>query len=270
MTHLASVVVILFFACGSPDSGNGGNGGEGVDAGPNDRPRNEQLIRSDPFAKLVLEVDSVAGFEPRNSVETDLVAGFEPILDKSGGIDIVRDKAIASRGADHAWTFGELDELAGDTFDLEVGSDAIKVHVLFVDGHHERDDEGQGRILGIAWSHTNIAMFKQTIEETCAAATIPPLLRERLCAGAELAIWTHELGHNLGLVDNGLPMVEDHRDPDPEHGAHDENDECVMFFAFDGSEVVDRIRDRLIVGGDETLGFDDECLADIAAVRDAP
>lgn len=261
-------VVVLASACG----GGSDDSAPGPDAqiDPQDRPRNEQLIRSQPFPELVLEVDSVAGFEPRVSVSADVVTGFEPLVDKPGGITVVEDGELSSLGSDHAWSFEELDALADDTFDLDAGGEAIKLHVMFIDGHHERDDTGQGQILGLAWNHTNIAMFGQTIDETCAAAVIPDLLREQLCAGAELAIWTHEIGHNLGLVDNGLAMVEDHRDPDPDHGAHDGSEDCVMYFAYDGSAVVDRIRDRLITGGDSSMGFDDECLADIAAVRDLP
>lgn len=282
MLRLATVSAVLFVltgACGSAPFGGGDDDADAAtdagnspaaDADPDRRPRNELLIRGDEFPKLVLEVDAVAGFEPRSSVEADLIAGFEPILDKPAGIEIVRDGVIASRGSDHAWTFEELDTLANATFDADVGDDAIKVHVLFVDGHSARDDEGNGTILGLAWSHTNIAMFEQTIESTCAGAIITGALREQLCAGAELAIWTHELGHNLGLVDNGLAMVTDHRDPDPEHGAHDQDDACVMFFAYESEAVFDVITADLLGGGDAELGFDDECLADIAAVRDGP
>ena len=86
----------------------------------------------------------------------------------------------------------------------------------------------------------------------------------------EHSVWIHEIGHLLGLVDNGLPMVSDHRDPDPGHGAHDDNELCVMYWANDRSGMLERIRDNVEGGEESSLGFDDACLADIAALRDAP
>jgi hypothetical protein len=176
----------------------------------------------------------------------------------------VRDGTISSRGADHAWTFGELQQLADEQNDLVLAGDAIAIHIMFVDGH-SADDSDSGKVLGLAWSNRHLVMFKQTIEVLCAADSIPPLLRDRLCAGAELSIWTHEVGHVIGLVDNGLPMVADHKDGD--HGAHDQSDDCVMYWAYEGDAVIGKLRDRIAGGGADSLGFDDACLADIAAVR---
>jgi hypothetical protein len=50
------------------------------------------------------------------------------------------------------------------------------------------------------------------------------------------AVVVHELGHALGLVHNGLPMVEDHEDDDHPKHTIDEND--VMFWAVESSSNV--------------------------------
>ena len=217
-------------------------------------------VRGDIFTKLVLEVDSVAGFEPRTSVESALTSGLEAILDKPDGVTAVRDGTLASRGADHAWTLDELDDLADDSATLAVDNDTAKMHILFVDGHYA-EDTSAGKILGVAWGRKNLVMFKQTLEEVCASA--PLIVRERVCASAELGVWTHETGHLLGLVDNGLEMVTDHRDPDSDHGRHDASDDCIMFWSYNGGEIVDLFMDE-----EQDLGFDAACLADIAALRD--
>jgi hypothetical protein len=240
----------------------------GKDVSQPPAPRVEQLVRGDDKPRLVVEVDAVAGFEPRPAVETELGALLRQILDKPGGVQIVRDTAIASRGADHAWTDAELFALADQTFDLAVPSDTVKIHAMFLDGHSARDGGGSV-ILGLAWSNTHIAIFKGTIEDRCGSVIgLGPLLRERLCAGAERSIWTHEIGHVIGLVDAGLPLTSAHKDP--EHGAHDVSDECVMYWAYEGERLVELLAGQLLAGGDATLPFDDACLADIAAVRDAP
>lgn len=246
---------------GDGDVGGDGDGGDG----DGDISRVESYIRGDVKAALAFEIDSVPGFEPDPvalGAVTDLLS---TLLDKPAGIAAVADGELASRGADHAWSGSELRDLAAGSFDLDVDDDTAKIHVLYVDGHSDRDSEN-GIILGLAFGNQTLVMFKDTIERTCSSSSVPVLVRERLCRDAEQAILTHEIGHVIGLVDNGLEMVEDHRDPD--HGAHDSDSECVMYFAYQGDALIDRFRDQLIGGGENTLGFDAACLADIAAVRD--
>lgn len=267
------VALSLFSACGAD---GGGTSNAERDASPAQRDatiivdegsRVAQYVRSTQYTKLTLEIDSVPGFEPRDAAESDVLAKLDQILDKPEGVGVVRDGALASRGEDHAWTDGELFALADETFDLSVDEKTIKMHILFVDGHSARDTDS-GVILGLAWANTNLVMFKQTIEKVCSGPLTPPLLREPLCESAEFSIWLHELGHVIGLVNTGLSMVEDHQDE--EHGAHDTSDECVMYWAYEGDALVNQLRDRLISGNEDRLGFDEQCLADIAAVRNAP
>lgn len=268
------VVLCLLLACGAEDSDSSSPRDAGAtstddDSGIiiDDDSRVAQYIRSAQYSRLVLEVDSVPGFEPRPAAETAVLANLDQILDKPDGIEALPDGALTSRGQDHAWTDAELFALADDTFDLAVPDDTIKMHILFIDGHSARDTDS-GVILGLAWANTHLVMFKQTIDKVCSGALTPAPLRESLCESAEYSIWLHEIGHVIGLVNTGLGMVNDHQDE--EHGAHDTSDECVMYWAYEGDALVNQLRDRLIGGNQERLGFDEECLADIAAVRDAP
>lgn len=258
-----SLLCAAAIACGR---GDGGAGGGGPDADTGGLPRHSLLIRGAPFASLVVEVDSVPGLEPDERNQDDLAAVLDSLVDKPAGVTVVRDGALDSRGADHAWTFDELSELAAASFDRPLAADAIAVHAMFIDGHSAEDSD-RGVVLGLAWSHTHIAIFEQTILDMCDASSLPPLLAAEQCRGAELAIWTHESGHLLGLVDNGLPMVDDHRDPDPEHGAHDASDACVMYWAYEGQALFDLIGDQLLGGGDAEVPFDQACLDDLAAER---
>ena len=267
MTRLLILcLAVLTMACASsePDTEDGGTKDDGT---PIDDSRIAQYIRSTQFAKLVVEVDSVPGSEPRVTAETDVVALLNQLLDKPAGIEAVRDGVIASRGVDYAWTDSELFELAEQTFDLSVSIETVKMHTMFVDGHSARDSD-DGVILGLAWNNTHLVMFKQTIESICAGPQTPEAIREQLCRNAEFSIWVHETGHLLGLVNAGLPMVEDHHDA--EHSAHDINEECVMYWAYEGGALIDSMRQKLMGGDVEPLDFDDKCLADIAAVRDSP
>jgi hypothetical protein len=224
----------------------------------------QQYILAEPFPKLVLEIDSIPGFEPRSAAETDIIEELGTLLDKPGGISSSHSDELVSRGSDHAWTDQELFEMADDTFNLDVDDTTAKMHILFVDGHSARDSDSS-LILGLAWSNTHLVMFKDTIDNTCKGGLTPPLFEEEVCEGAEYAIWLHELGHVMGLVNAGLPMVADHQDE--EHGAHDASEDCVMYWAFEGEALVNVVRDSIVNGNGARPGFDAACLADIEAVR---
>lgn len=261
---LLLTAALLTSGCGalnpSPVTADEGKGPGGAAA----RARNEDYIRGDRFAKLVLEVDSVAGFEPREASANAIVSQLQALLAKGGGITVAKQSGLPSKGADHAWTFEELDALAKETFDAAVPADTIKMHALFLDGH-SADDTSGGKVLGLAWAQTHLVIFKKTIEDGCRAG-LTGLLAEKVCEDAEKGVWLHEVGHLLGLVNNGLPMVTPHADAD--HPAHDASEGCVMFWAYETGGLLDELRTRVTGGNSSPLEFDAQCKADLAAVRD--
>jgi prepilin-type processing-associated H-X9-DG protein len=250
---------------GSDDDDDGAASTESTGE-PEEDPRWLQIIRAEPYPRLVIEVDYVAGREPRPAVADEIEATFAAILDKPLGIDVVVDQPIVSLGAEHAWTVQERIDLADATNDLPVGGDTIKIHMLFLDGHAEEDDSMDGVILGAAWAHENIVMFRDTLDAGCEGLVVGPVL-EQMCADAEFLIWQHEIGHVIGLVDGGLPMQSDHLDPDPTAGRHDVSHDCVMYREYEGTDAIDAAFDRIVMGG-PAIEFDAPCLADIAAARD--
>lgn len=232
---------------------------------PPPSPRIERLIRGDVDTRLVLEVDSVPGFEPRAGVVDQAAMAVAPLLDKPDGITSMPGGTVASRGEDHAWTVEELHETANATFDLEVPAGTIKLHVLFVDGFYANESPG-GRTLGVALNDTHVVLFKARLTSTCRSAGAGPLLEDELCTLAEVSVLVHEIGHAIGLVNNGLAMVTPHEDT--AHPAHDTNRECVMYWAYEGGDLLGTLLTRLIGGNRGPLPFDDACRADVAAIRD--
>lgn len=244
----------------------GGGASSGEDGGATaEPPLWEAHIRSDVYRKLVIEVDVTRGFAPESGVLDQVFAGFAALLDKPDGIEVVLDDAdLEPVGETHAWDFEALSELAEQTMDLELAPDVDRIHVLWIDGHDESDGDNGAAVLGLAWGHRQIAMYKQTLSSGC--DQLLPALAGDVCRDAEIAVLTHEVGHVIGLVDNGLPMIRDHRDPD--HGHHDISQDSVMYWAHENDSLFDTLLERVQGGADSALGFDDNCLADIAAVRD--
>lgn len=212
-------------------------------------------ITSTDQTRLVFELDVVEGESARQAAKDYVVAKLGAVVDKPDGLEWKSDGTFASRGADHKWTFSELQKLAKEQLDLEVPANTSKIHVMYVDGTYE-----DGNVLGVAWANKHLVMFSDVLEANCSR----PLLGDRLCAAAESSVLLHEVGHVIGLVDNGVEMVEDHKDA--EHGAHDSNEDCVMYWAYDGVQVLDVIASRL-TGTSSELDFDAACKADLAAAR---
>jgi len=270
------LLVALLGACspassnGASDDGSGppgsaaGNGGSTGSSAADADARWLKYIRGDEYSRLELEVDAVAGLEPKGGASAPVLAALGRSIDKSGGIALRADGELAAHAEDFVWSFAELSALAQQTFEDRADT-RVSIHMLFVDGHYE-DDGASGVVLGLAWDHRHIALFKDNISRACNSRSTLGLLDPAACQRVEAAVWLHEVGHVLGLVDNGLPMVADHRDPDPAHGRHDADAACVMYWAYDGDAAVDAVLSNLI-GGREQLDYCQTNLDDIDAVK---
>lgn len=221
----------------------------------------QRYIRSDTDTRLLLEVDYVGGYAPYPDTGAKMASSLADALDKPDGIELQLDEVIAGKG-DQAWTRSELHDLAESTNDLQVPDGTVTIHVLFVDGQDEHTSS-DGTVLGLAWNNLHVVIYKKSIEDSCSGL----LLGQQICEAAEASILLHEIGHTIGLVNNGIPMVTDHADP--EHPAHDTNDQCIMYWAYEGDDVLGILQDRLVSNPDAVVGFDQACLEDIAAVRNA-
>ncbi|MFT4975191.1 MAG: hypothetical protein ACI8S6_001078 [Myxococcota bacterium] len=202
------------------------------------------------YVTLVVEIDWVSGNEPEASAVAELQSVLEELCRKPGGVEIVLDDEVPPQGSP-VWTYEAAEELElswRDRYHDADGGTAV-MYFLFLDGSSEKDTDS-GRVLGYAYRGSSLIMFKETMESTGGGLT--------LSAPIEDTVIVHEAGHVLGLVDNGIPMVSDHRDED--HGNHDDNDECIMYW----SVSTDAIVDVLGLGGG-SVDFDDECRADMIA-----
>ncbi len=184
---------------------------------------------------------------------------------KPGGIVIELGKELpASATANPEYTFEQLDtdlELTRGSF--VVGPAAV-IHGLYTDGSY--DNGGEGTVLGFAYGGARLVMMRDAIDDACddpVLGLLPGGADEEACAALEATVLLHELGHLFGLVNNGLPMVSDHQDVD--HGAHDDDDGCLMYWTAETPAVADTIADTYLGGDGSMPTFDAACLADMAA-----
>jgi hypothetical protein len=267
LLHLVGAAIASVGALAGCGNGGGpaadGGGRDGGGGPPPASGRIELYNRSDEARRLVLETDSVPGEEPPAAVQRRVEGGFATLLDKPDGIAFVLDGALESRGADHRWSDDQLRSLARDSFDLEAAATEVTMHLLFVDGRYHASGS-EGVVLGVALDDTHLVIFSAEVESACGGAG--PLLRDRLCESLLSTVLIHEIGHVIGLVNRGLPMVADHEDG--AHPRHDVSQDCVMYFAAESDRIVDLLIARITGGETAPLGFDAACQADIAALRD--
>ncbi len=126
--------------------------------------------------------------------------------------------------------------------------------VVFVNGYFERDGRVRHSVLGVSIAGTSVvAMFGPVLRT-------PGALQSDLEGRfAEQTTIVHELGHALGLVNNGLPLRSLHHDT--ANGAHCLNTACIMYWKNEASESLVQFIEGYEKTGSTVL-FGQECLDD--------
>ncbi|TNE87991.1 MAG: hypothetical protein EP330_17035 [Deltaproteobacteria bacterium] len=214
---------------------------------------------------VALEIDYVAGAEPY----TGGVGGgdwelfrtnAEALFGEGMTVDVPTALADMSEVAVDAgpYTAAEILAIADEHRDAVDDGDTVHFYVVWLDGYLEDDDGSANEsVLGVSIGDTRvIAMFKPVIEGSS--------LLDQVRRFSEQLVLTHEFGHAVGLVNNGIPNLAEHHDA--EHGAHCTNDRCVMYWALEGAGEVAQFAQNYVTTG-STVVFDQDCLDDAAAVR---
>lgn len=215
-------------------------------SGPGDWAR--EFLQADPYSRMTFEVDWIEGQRPTDEAMNLLERRASQHLRKPGGIRVVMDDAIP--GGEDRWTTDELRDVADQHRDNHKGGSEGVMYVLYVDGRYAG---GEGTV-GLAYHAAEFAIFKDKIRDSTSG------LLSASPADVEKAVVVHEMGHLLGLVDNGIPMVEPHEDPDHPH--HSDNDDSVMFWAVETNPVQNFFRGR---GTAPPTQFDSNDQADMEA-----
>ena len=147
------------------------------------------------------------------------------------------------------WGLEEVQKMAKEKISNDP-SGTTTFHIFFLKGLAEESS-------GIIGFHINgtkiIAIFKDVIRAS--AQNENGIVAKYV----EQATIIHELGHALGLVNNGLPMKSAHQDK--EHGAHCNNPNCVMYYANEGMNSMLNFAQK--ISNDLTVNmFDQQCLND--------
>ena len=185
------------------------------------------------FTVLRLEVDFMEGHEPTAEALNSLKAELDAHLSKTS-INIGPVSRIPAQGRS-AYSSQQIRDLEAQHRDhyTRAESDTLQAYFLVVDGEYT-----EANVLGIAYYNTSMAFFGETIRSISGGVTQPS--REKV----EATVFRHEVGHNLGLVNNGTPMQQDHQDDG--NGRHCTNQQCVMYYSIETTDYFSNLFDGTI------------------------
>jgi hypothetical protein len=187
--------------------------------------------------KMVVEIDYQNGKELSASTVDLLRTRIGERLNKPGGVTYQQGSIAVSQDT---WTIDEIRDAEKANRDHDPRIDTAALYVLVVGGKYERDTTN-GRVLGVAYGPSSIAIFKDNIQASGGGLGLPLFST----IDVEKAVLVHEFGHVLGLVNIGLDMVQPHemtQDPVPETSqnegrGHSSNKGSVMYWAVESSLV---------------------------------
>lgn len=175
-------------------------------------------LRDNEFTEWTIEVDWGEGARPSSHATQTLKDRMQELA-KKDQIQVQVDQAPLDVKRQE-WDSQSILELHERALDRETGGKRVVTHVLYLPGTYEGE-----RVLGVTIGFDVIALFPDSMRSACTL--------ERLCffsqQDVETAVLVHEFGHAIGLVNRGLPMVNDHEDKDHPH--HSSNSRSVMYWA---------------------------------------
>lgn len=152
------------------------------------------------------------------------------------------------------WTAQDIVDLAKTVHAPAAEGETI-FSLFFVKGHYAESD----KVIGFHISaSTTMAVFKDVVKGSYGGEL------EIVPKYVEQATIVHEMGHALGLVNNGLEMVTPHEDKD--HRAHCSNQDCVMYFSNEGAQDMIKFAGK-VMAGQSVVMFDKQCLDDSRSVK---
>lgn len=237
------VFALVFIACenknNSTNSNNKFSNTLGVGESAN------QFLSSSEYKSLTIEVDYVADFRPKPEALANLKSFLEARLNKPGGITIIVDDAIQSPGKS-PYSVNDALDIEKEYRDTFTEGDNLAAYFIVLDGEFEKQN-----VLGFAYFNTSMALLGGTIQNNSDGFNQPS--RETV----ESAVLQHEFGHILGLVDNGTPAVQDHKDE--ANGAHCDVESCLMYYAVQTSGFLNNLT------GGNIPELDAQCIQDLQA-----
>ena len=264
MRFLFIIITLAFFGCGKDKDVR-----DARNLNPNETTKNYFTSST----KLVVEVAYESGQEPYADGNTLTIAGETvalwevlernltalfvgrtviPTITVPKQLAAMKELPVQSKAS---WTPEDILKLAEQHRSGRSSTSETYFFVVFLAGVFNDGTADRPTTVGVSLGGTTVvAIFKDVVRQTGTSALgyVPRYV--------EQATLVHEIGHALGLVDNGLPMKVAHKDADG-HGAHCNNPDCVMYWLNEGRSDLIQFAIRMSVLGNVVM-YDQKCLDD--------
>ncbi len=247
---LTIVCMIVLVSCGSDDSNTRGNGQSGGDSNSlNVGASAFDLLSDENYTSLTLEIQIVNGQAPPQSAIDNLEDFLEARLNKPNGVTVTSTNITVSH--QDQYSTSDIRSIEAENRTQFTNGSNIATYLLFMDGGNTQDTEN-GKILGIAYQNTSMAIFQKTIADATGGIGQPS---ETLVT---TTVANHEFGHILGLVNIGTDLQSNHHDS--ANGAHCDVEDCLMYWTVNSSQGLGNL-----LGTSQSPSLDAQCLADLRA-----
>ncbi len=196
-----------------------------VDANRGIVPNN--FLSNSNYDQLIVEIQYVAGFQPTATAVDNLKAFLQQRLNKSAGITILQNQ-ISSPGKS-AYSLDDIKGIENTSRTQKTSGKLLTAYFLFLDADYNANSGGS-KVLGIAYGATSMVIFEKTIKEFSGNLGQPSNTT------LESTVLHHEFGHILGLVNNGTVLQSAHQDSN--NGKHCNNQNCLMYYTAETSDIV--------------------------------
>jgi hypothetical protein len=173
------------------------------------------LLRSDQYTSLKVEIQYMTGFEPDAKAINNLRYFLLRYLHKPQGIFFIQKEIKPVE--DTILTRDQVDNIRRSNRTIYTKDRQIALYILYTNGTFQNQD-----VLGQAFRNTCVVIYGKSIKKYESVWSFPTQTT------IETTLLLHEMGHILGLVNKGSAMQTPHSDSTYE--AHCNNPNCIMYW----------------------------------------
>jgi len=173
------------------------------------------LLSSSIYSSLKIQISYMPGFEP-DSITTNAVSVFlNTFLNKPDGIQISKQCILES--GKEVIDLSEIVDIEKKNRSTFTSGSQIAIHILITDSYFSNS-----QVFANSYWNTSICIFGRSVSDN--SGRLGQIGRTDLL----ITLIEHELGHLMGLVNQGSPMQVEHLDS--LHSDHCDNPKCLMYY----------------------------------------
>ncbi len=173
------------------------------------------MLSGAKYTAIHIEVQYMPGYQLDPTAITNVTNYLETLCNKPNGVTISQTQ-IAANG--DTLNVSQVAVIEAQNRTAYTSGATLALYVLVTDGY-----DTSLNVLGFAFRNTSICLFgKDMFDHSGGVGEVTRI-------SIESSVLEHELGHIMGLVNLGTPMVIDHQDV--ANGNHCINPNCLMYYA---------------------------------------